>query len=37
MTCVYVWCVIYDGYHTVYIRDALIIRNESFIFITDSR
>ena len=30
---VYVWCVIYHGYHTVYIRDGLI-RNESFIFIT---
>jgi len=38
VTCVYVWCVIYHGYHrpTVYIRVGLIIRNESlpFIFIT---
>jgi len=30
-------CVIYHGYHAVYIRDALIIRNVSFIFITESR
>jgi len=32
VTCV--WCVIYHGYHTVYIRDGLVITNESFIFIT---
>jgi len=24
VTCVYIWCVIYHGYHTVYIRDGLI-------------